>query len=67
MVWYTDKQTDGQILTDTDRETDSSPQIFIAPGTNVLDPNRMRGCMLYRVRLPVLRTIINLNVRQTLF
>jgi len=67
MVWYTDKHTDGQILTDTDRETDSNPQIFIAPVTNVLDPNGMRGCMLYRVRLPVLRTIINLNVRQKLF
>jgi len=53
--------------TDTDRETDSSPQIFIAPETNVLDPNGMRGCMLYRVRLPVLRTIINLNVTQKPF
>ena len=67
MVWHTDKQTDGQILTDTERETDSSPQIFIAPETNVLDPNGMRVCTLYCVRLPVLRTIINLNVRQKLF
>jgi hypothetical protein len=67
MVWYTDKHTDVQTLTYTDRETDSSPQIFIAPETNVLEPNGMRGCMLYRVRLPVLRTIINLNVRQKLF
>jgi len=52
MDWYTDKRTDGQILTDTDRVTDSSPQIFNAPETNALDLNGLRGCMLYRVRLP---------------
>ena len=47
------RQTDGQILTDTDRETDSSLQIFISPETNVLDPNGMRGCTLYRIRCTV--------------